>query len=354
MKATFPKLGLPLAAIAMWSGCASAGPPLVPSLRLPTPVSDLRAVRKGDRVYLSWTDPRETSDHENIRSAGPTLVCRSQAAPIRECGAPVAKIAPPAKIGAKASYTDTLLPVPGVAPDAQITYAVEALNDRGRGAGLSNQVRVPLFPAMPPPADFEAKVTAEGVRFSWECPSSLPAVPGVGYRLRVYRRAEASSLDEVAAEVNFADCNGAAVLDTGFEWEKTYDYRAAVISVISEPGEAKVEIEGDDTPSLRVFAHDIFPPAVPNGLQAVFSGVGQPPFVDLIWTPDSDADLAGYNVYRREEGGVFARLNPELVKTSAFRDPAVQTGKKYFYAVSAVDVRGNESAKSAEASEEAP
>jgi fibronectin type 3 domain-containing protein len=116
----------------------------------------------------------------------------------------------------------------------------------------------------------------------------------------------------------------------------------------------QVEVEGDDTPPARVLAHDIFPPAVPTGLQAVYSGAGQEPFVDLIWAPDTEADLAGYNVYRREEGGQPAKLNGELVKTPAYRDGNVSEGKRYSYSVSAVDLRGNESARSEEASEEVP
>jgi hypothetical protein len=44
-------------------------------------------------------------------------------------------------------------------------------------------------------------------------------------------------------------------------------------------------------------------------------------------------------------------LNSELVKTPAFRDSHVVSGKTYFYSVSAVDERANESARSEEASE---
>jgi len=105
---------------------------------------------------------------------------------------------------------------------------------------------------------------------------------------------------------------------------------------------------------VKVFAHDVYPPAVPSGLQAVFSGVGQPPFIDLIWSPVTDADLAGYNVYRREDDGPSAKTNSELVKTPALRDSNVSSGKKYFYSVSAVDLRGNESARSEETSESVP
>ena len=61
-------------------------------------------------------------------------------------------------------------------------------------------------------------------------------------------------------------------LDQTFEWEKNYEYRATVVTVVAAPGKPEVEVEGDDTPTVAVFAHDIFPPAVPTGLQAVFSG----------------------------------------------------------------------------------
>ena len=76
--------------------------------------------------------------------------------------------------------------------------------------------------------------------------------------------------------------------------------------------------------------------------------------MDLIWAPDTDADLAGYNIYRHEEGAPPVKINSEVVKTPAFRDTTVAGDKKYFYSVSAVDLRGNESAHSEETSETVP
>jgi fibronectin type 3 domain-containing protein len=93
---------------------------------------------------------------------------------------------------------------------------------------------------------------------------------------------------------------------------------------------------------------------VPSGLQAVFSGPGQQAFIDLIWAPVTDADLAGYNVYRHEPGSTPEKLNSDLVKAPAYRDMKVVKGRTYIYSVSAVDVRGNESARSEEASESVP
>ena len=89
-------------------------------------------------------------------------------------------------------------------------------------------------------------------------------------------------------------------------------------------------------------------------MQAVFSGPGQQAAIDLVWAPVTDMDLAGYNVYRHEAGGPAVKLNTEVVKTPAFRDAQVIAGKTYFYAVSAIDQRGNESARSEETSESVP
>jgi fibronectin type 3 domain-containing protein len=99
---------------------------------------------------------------------------------------------------------------------------------------------------------------------------------------------------------------------------------------------------------------DTFPPGVPTGVQAVASGVGQKPFIDLTWAPNMESDLAGYNVLRREEGAEPVKINSELVKSPAFRDDKVAPGHRYFYSVSAVDLRGNESAHSVETSERVP
>lgn len=146
-----------------------------------------------------------------------------------------------------------------------------------------------------------------------------------------------------------------AQLDHSFEWEKTYDYRATVVTLIAGENGTGQQVEGEDTPLVRVLAHDVFPPAVPAGVQAVFSGPGQKPFIDLVWTPNPEPDLAGYNVYRRDEsGGEAVKLNSDLIKSPAFRDNEVAPSHKYVYSVSAVDVRGNESRRSEEATESVP
>jgi fibronectin type 3 domain-containing protein len=70
--------------------------------------------------------------------------------------------------------------------------------------------------------------------------------------------------------------------------------------------------------------------------------------------PSPSSDIAGYNVYRWEEGTAPAKISGELLKTPTWRDANVVPGHRYDYAVTAVDIRGNESARSQPASESVP
>jgi len=189
--------------------------------------------------------------------------------------------------------------------------------------------------------------------------SSAVAVVGVGAQTAVGLNARQTGFllragFPAMGEAPLANDASFTLTDSSIEWENTYEYHAETVTVIASDGQPEVQVEGDDSPEVKVFADDVFPPAVPSGLQAVFSGPGQQLFIDLIWAPVTDVDLDGYNVYRHEEGAAAVKVNAQLVKTPAYRDASVVSGKNYFYSVSAMDIRGNESARSEEAGERVP
>ncbi len=287
---------------------------------------------------------------------------------MNQCGAPAGRVPPsqlmPRRSGEKPktppqpiqlSYVDTLpVSLEQQHPAALISYAVETENTGNRSAGLSNQVQMPLAPVLPPPADLNAGVTADGVQLTWTGIVHEHETPDMRHIYRVYRREAGTNKDTVAGEVALNTSPQAEFVDHSFEWQKTYDYRVCVVTVLATAAGAATQVEGDDSAPVEVAAKDVFPPAVPSGLQAVASGAGQRPFIDLTWSPVTDADLAGYNVYRHEEGQAPTKINTDLVKTPAFRDETAQPGSKYFYSVSAVDLRGNKSSRSEETSESIP
>lgn len=345
-------------------GCGTPGAPQPPSLRLPRPVDDLSASRKGERVVLSWTPSHMTTDRQNIRRAGDTAVCRAvNVFPMASCAQEVgrattqmarwtkSKEAPPAH------YTDSLpLSLSQQNPLGFATYALEDFNPRGAGAGLSNQVQVPLAPTLPPPDDLRTQATANGIVLSWTGVLHEHEAPELRHIYRLYRRSASveKKPEVVLGEIALQTDPHASFVDHSFEWEQTYQYWIAVVTQVALSGKPPIEVEGENSPEITVVAHDVFPPATPAGLQAVYSGVGQQLFIDLTWAPDLEPDLAGYNVYRREAGAEWTKINSEAVKTPSFRDRNVQPGHTYFYSVSAIDERGNESARSEEASETIP
>ena len=379
-----PIAGLLLASLL---GCGTPGVPLPPSLDLPQPVQDLRASRKGDTVTLFWTVPRQTTDRTNIRlrRLGPTRVCRSLTVAMTECADPVKEVDTPALVAAGEAAAEAkakanantsnkrpepspakAAPIPASATDALpqsleqknptgfVHYAVETLNSRGHSAGLSNQVEVPLAPTLPPPTDLSARVTADGVVLTFTSILREPSTPDLSYTCRVYREQQGSAASVLAGELQPSTSPQTQFLDRSLEWQKTYQYRVAVVTQVQRNGRTAGQVEGDSSAPVTVSASDIFPPVVPAGLQAVFSSVGQQPYVDLTWAPNTDSDLAGYNVYRREDNGPWTRINSTLLATPAYRDGNVAAGRKYLYAVTAVDVHGNESVRSPETEETVP
>lgn len=361
------------------SGCASIGSPVPPSLALPKPPTDLRALRKGDKVYLSWSVPAKTTDHQNVRRPGPTRVCRSLSAVMSRCDVPVGNLEPSKASETHAGSHDKIQAqfVDTIPADLQqqnatrmATYAVEPLNLEARSAGVSNQVQVALAPTVPPPGNIRAQVVTDGVVLLWKCELPQTTLPNIRYAYRIYRRSVVSKTDARLADIECPICR---YDDHTTEWQKSYEYRVTAVTFAKlengvrpcppnnsdETGSIPdctqtAEIEGDDSPPVKVFTNDIFPPSIPTGLQAVFSGPGQLPFIDLVWAPDTDVDLAGYNVYRHEDNEAPKKINSELVKSPAYRDTSLSAGTTYFYSVSAVDLRGNESARSEEANETVP
>jgi hypothetical protein len=349
---------LAVGALALMSSCAVPGAPVPPSLQLPRPVEDLNFVRKGARVVLSWAPPSQTTEHLLLKHPGVTYICRTIGQyPVNECQM-VKRLSPDQvatitdKKREQAIFED-VLPADVISASGFATYSLDVFNDHGRSAGLSNQVRVPLAYTLPPPQDLRVTVTANGPVLEWNA-IQPPTVAGLTFQYRVLRRLDGTPNFSQVQDVRADSSGPKSLLDGGFEWEKRYDYKLVPITQIAGQNGTPLEVEGEDSPTVAVTTKDVFPPAQPAGVQAVFSSVGQKPFIDLTWTPNTETDLAGYEVFRREANSEAVKITAQLVKAPSFRDDNVRLGTKYFYSVVAVDLRGNQSSRSAETSEQVP
>jgi len=98
------------------------------------------------------------------------------------------------------------------------------------------------------------------------------------------------------------------------------------VSILTRPG-GEAQVEGDDSPTVRIVAHDTFRPLCPQVCRPCTQARAET-FVDLIWAPVTDADLADTtSIATRPTAPSEAEF--DLVKSPSFRDNAVASGKTY-------------------------
>jgi hypothetical protein len=113
-------------------------------------------------------------------------------------------------------------------------------------------------------------------------------------------------------------------------------YRERCYTVRPVRGTPPNVVEGDASPPNCFIPVDLFPPAPPARLVAVADQGG----ISLIWEPNAEPDVTGYMVLRGEASDATLQpLTPTPVAEPRFRDPHVTAGKKYVYAVVALDSR---------------
>ena len=345
------------------------GAPQPPSLHLPQRVSDLSASRAGNQVTLTWTMPRRNTDKMLLKGPLEAQVCRRDGAEVACATAGQVKFAP----GADATFTETLPTALASGAPRALTYFVELDNAKGRSAGLSNAAVVPAGAAPAPVGGLHAQMRRDGVLLEW-----TPSAEEGSMKVRLVRtlltppskEKEKSGANPLAAppepvEQDLLVASGATpgrALDKDIRFGESYAYRAERVAEVSVAGE-KLELDGPLSAPVRIDALQEFPPAVPTGLAAVATASenGAPAAIDLSWQPNTEPDLAGYAVYRRdlaaagESGDAWRRISgAQPVPGPGFHDANVAPGHGYAYAVSAIDQEGHESARSAEAQETVP
>jgi hypothetical protein len=354
------------------AGCGMPGAPLPPSLKLPEPVNDLAATRTGDHVALTWTMPTKDTAKLLLKGDVDVRVCRRDSLSEECLVAGKLQLAP----GAKGSFSEDLPEQFATGMPRSLSYFVQLQNRNGRSAGLSNGAVVTAGEAPATVTGLEAEVRKEGVVLHWNDASEGPEATAVRLQRKLLTpppaRPELESKKqgvlapppERVDENLLVEMNGQTrdrAIDKDVRFGASYEYRAQrVIRVHGNESKAAgpaLELDGPLSAPLRVDVADVFPPAVPAGLAAVaVAGEnGSAPGIDLNWQPNTEPDLAGYIVYRREGSGPWTRISPaQPVVGPGFHDAQVEARHTYEYAVSAIDESGHESGRSKPASETVP
>jgi hypothetical protein len=348
------------ALLVVLAGCGTPGAPLPPSLNLPEPVTDLAASRAGNRVMLTWTTPSKNTDKLVMKHDMSVWICRKEAAEkCTDVGSGKLLLAP----GENGAFTDNLPPNLASGSPRVLSYHVELKNRNGRSAGVSNAAVVLAGAPPAPVTGITAEVRKAGIVLQWT--RNNEDVPVRLQRKLLTAQTPKPQQQGILApppepvEQNLLVENGSQTgraLDKDIHFGETYEYRAQRVSRIEANGKT-LELDGEFSEPVRVEARDVFPPAVPTGLVAVAIAAenGAEPAIDLSWQPDTEADVAGYIVYRQEGGSGWQRISAaQPLVGPAFHDARVEPGHTYSYAISAIDQGGHESARSAETQETVP
>jgi len=338
------------------TGCGNVGAPLPPLIQIPVPVSDLAIQQFGKSAQLSWTLPKLNTDGSSATTVASVEIYRlvtdhNQPTPDPKAFAQSAQPwkSIPKQIldtypqGMKLSFSDTFEEF-GAREVFQrsLHYALKVVNNKKQDAGLSNIVSLSIIPL--PVSAGNLRVISLGeqhTELGWDIPTlnndGTPVNPPAQFN--VYRRVDLQSPE---TRLNPSPLKEGRFRDESVELGKSYVY--SVRPVVETPSGP---VEGEDNQPLEVTNADTYPPKPPGEVTAISSGQG----ISLVWLPNTEADLAGYWVYRSGPDKQLQRLQDQLLTTASIIDKSVEKGQTYLYRVKAVDLKGNESEFSEEVSD---
>ena len=323
----------------------------------------MAAIQRGDGALLTFTPPARSAEGEHL-GASPTVEILRAFGSVGGQSPPSGALAIvytlPGQVldtyleSGRVEFLDSI-PAEEIARHAggPVFYVVRCRVSKRAASEDSNLASFIAHPAPAPIGEVHATVIEAGVQLNWEPPATVsggaPFTSSGGFH--VYRAgipSGAPSAGRGEAPELLAASPGASYLDTQIEWGRTYIY---TVRTVARYGAESVE-SGDSQP-VQVTPKDIFPPAPPVDVVAVFlpAAGGTPAAVELSWSISPEPDAAGYYVYRAGEGGANAqRVTPAPLPTPAFRDTSIMPGAQYTYTVTAIDRSGNESRPSSSVS----
>ena len=343
---------LALPPLLMLAGCGLPSAPQPPSLKLPQPLTDLTALRRGDEVLLHWTMPKRTTDNVMLKGPQQAQICRRiENGPCEKAGNQAFELE------ARAEFVDHLPAALAGGPPKLLTYTVDLVNHAGHSAGPSNPAFTAGGSAPPQVQGLSATAQPDGIVLRWHAAGGdqllrihrvLVPTPGAPKTSQI---AGSPAPPEQTLEVTGADQGQA--LDRDAALDHTYRYSAERVERLTLAGNS-FEVLSTPSETVTINARDVFPPATPRGLQAVADPEAHA--IDLSWEPNTERDIAGYIIYRRDAASSTppVRVSPPEEAAPSFRDLSAIPGHRYAYSVSAVDLDGNESPRSSETEESLP
>lgn len=304
------------------AGCGYPGDPLPPALNIPVKVSDLHGGQHGSNIVLRFTPRFETTDGLILKTLG-GIDLRGGPRPDGEFSHDAWATGATKLPVVETSDESVTVEVPaGDWRGREILFAVRTLGPTGRASDWSNIVHLRIVEPLARPTGLAASNDGKGIALSWDAGMARD-----GATWRVYRATGAE------APLLLGRADAPKWLDQTTTYGTPYSY---FVQRAAPGGDAEAESEPSERVSITPL--DEFPPAPPSGLR-VFTGVNT---IELVWDRNIEADFAFYQVWRAVGDGAMEPAGDKRTLPS-FSDTALESGKRYRYAVTSIDTTGNES-----------
>jgi hypothetical protein len=208
-------------------------------------------------------------------------------------------------------------------PSVSHQYTVSAVDAAGNESAQSDPVTGQALDRTPPaaPTGLKAEGKEGSVLLTWKA-NTEPDLNGY----LIYRN---------GSRLNLEPYNGTSFSVTGGTFGTVYTFQ---VSAVDKVGNESAKSAPSSAAPIK--PPDTTPPATPTGLTGSLSSDGLK--ILLSWHNNTEADLAGYNVYVSKNGISFEKVNAAILDANTYAFSA-DGNQQYYFKISAVDAAGNES-----------
>lgn len=343
------------------TGCGKRRPPLPPLENIPQRTELLSGVQRGNQVILSWPAPLRNASSGSVQSIRRIDIYRLAEKPAAPLPLTEEEFATRSTLigsvpyetisatGETIIYVDTL---ELAGEPTRLRYALRYVNAAGQRAAFSNFLLIePAARIASPPTLLNQQTNESGITINWKAPAanidgSTP-VNLLGYN--VYR-IEGAQNEISQTPLNTTLVSGTTYVDKNFSFGEKYAYIVRSVSL----GTGGAQVESLNSNAIPVEPLDVFAPSAPTDIR-INAAPGR---ISLFFPANPERDVAGYNIYRSTDPELpkerWVKLNDAPLTRTTFQDEAIESGKKYFYYLTAVDTAGNTSAPSEVVSDTVP
>lgn len=338
------------------AACGKRKVPLPPIERV-NQRAEVSGSQRGNQIYLQWKMPAHAAGDKSILSIQKVDIYRlaeplsSPLSLTEEDFASRSTLIDSVPVkdedyGKTLSYTDRL---EFAGQPVRLRYALRFVNNSNQKAGFSNFLMIePSERIALNPTALKTVLAEEAITLSWTAPEkningSTPANV-MGYY--IYRK---------KGTANFIRLNSTPITKTDysdqfFDFDTKYEYYVRTVSL----GGNAQPIESVESATVSITPKDTFNPSAPSAITIAAA----PGTISIFFATNVERDIAGYRIYRSKDENLpkpeWKLLTAQLLQTNVFQDTNVESGRKYFYYLTAVDKAGNVSQMSEVVTETAP